>query len=136
MLSSSAGKVWQWNEVLRQPNTQLAAISCPSKEVCVAVGNSSRQPIVRTTNAGATWSSPAPGGTGANYVAVSCASTTACQAAGTQGAVSTADGTTWGAAMLPAAVLEVTGIACPTAGQCSGVAVGQYAVPWTIKLSA
>ena len=36
---------------------------------------------------------------------------------------------------LPAVIVRVTGLACPTASQCNGVAMG-FAAPWTITLSA
>lgn len=138
MLTGDGGKVWKWSKVLSQSNTALASISCPSDRVCVAVGNSSSQPIVRTTNAGATWSAAeptVPGASGVNYLTVSCPSTTACQAGGLQGAVSTADGTTWAPATLPGLIIRVTGISCPTVGRCNGVAMGQLAAPWTITSS-
>ena len=134
--SSDGGKDWRSADVLSQPNTELTDVACPSRAVCVAVGNGPGDPILRTTDAGATWTAAVPAGQSNNYLAVSCASTTSCQAGGMNSAASTINGTTWTSASLPAVILKVTGLACPTASQCNGVAIGQLAAPWTITLSA
>ena len=137
--SVDGGNVWRSADVLKQADTGLSAISCPSSAVCVAVGNSTSQPIVRTEDGGASWTGAVPSmptGESNSYLAVSCASASACQAGGLNGAASTADGKTWTPASLPAVIVRVTGLACPTASQCNGVAIGQFAAPWTITLSA
>jgi photosystem II stability/assembly factor-like uncharacterized protein len=137
--SIDGGKVWKSVNVLHQAGTELTAITCPSNAVCVAVGNSSSQPIIRTVDSGATWTAAVPAvpvGENTNFLAVSCASASACQAGGLHGAAGTTDGKTWTAVSLPANIVRITGLACPAATQCNGVAIGQLAAPWTIMLSA
>jgi photosystem II stability/assembly factor-like uncharacterized protein len=139
MRSIDGGKIWKSAKVLSQPNTELAALTCPLSTTCVAVGNSSSQPIIRTVDSGASWAAAVPSmptGESNSYLAVSCASASACQAGGLNGAADTTDGKTWAPVSLPAVILKVTGLACPTASQCNGVAIGQLAAPWTITLSA
>ena len=106
--------------------------------VCVAVGNSPTQSILRTADGGVTWARQVATGTATQsyFLAVSCASESACQAAGAGVPVSTADaGATWSQRSSSNDITKILGISCPTSSTCVGVAWDSLAVPATIKLS-
>jgi len=136
--SGDGAKTWQVEYVLSQGNTQLNAVSCPTVRVCIAVGNSPTQSVLRTGNGGITWARQIPRGatTQSYFLAVDCSSETDCQAAGTGVPVGTSDsGATWSAVGSSNDITKILGISCPTTSACVGVAWDSLAVPATIKFS-
>ncbi len=136
--SADAGRTWQSGYQLARGGTQLSAVTCPTSQVCVAVGNAPTQAVLRSGDGGATWVRQLPHGpaTRSWFLAVSCASEADCQAAGAGMPVSTADsGGSWSVRGSSNDITKILGISCPTATSCVGVAWDALAVPATIKLS-
>lgn len=94
----------------------LVGIACPSSTICFAVGPSGT--ILKTIDAGATWSSQTSGTT--EWInGVSCPSTTVCFAVtNNAGILATTDGTSWSpqSSGLPFTSLE--GVACTSVSSC------------------
>jgi hypothetical protein len=106
----------------------LAAISCPSAKLCVAVDNAAAGNVVTSTNptGGAkAWTVTKVGGL---LDTVSCTyATTFCVIAGTQhywSATSTGGATAWHATGAPTGGGVISGIACPSTTMCLGVGYG------------
>ena len=109
------------------PYAGLFGISCPSATTCVAVGGytpSGAEPIVTTTNGGATWTAQTSTDTANNLFGVSCATgTTTCVAVGAGGTVlQTTDLADW-TAMTSGTAKVMTGVTCLSSTNC--VATGQ-----------
>lgn len=97
------------------PAQAINGISCPVAGTCVAAGANGL--VTRTTDGGATWTTPSSGTTAA-LNAVSCADATHCVAAGAAGTVvGTADGATW-ARETAGLAADVTGVSCATTTSC------------------
>ena len=115
-----------------QPVTQLGGVSCPSKNVCVAVGGAisgeaDSVDFATTPNGGRTWKAElAAYGTGADFSNVSCPSTKECFAAGGDILATKNAGTTWvdQTANLPAVFLAVS---CPSTTECFAVGTSSAA---------
>jgi len=96
---SVGGSAWIWENPLPQGNS-LNAVSCPSLDVCFAVGD--LETILTSTNVhtiSPTFSGqnpPIPKGGPVTLRGISCPSTTVCYAVGDRGAIlKTDNGTTW-----------------------------------------
>ena len=122
--------------------SNLFAVSCPSPSVCTTVGGTTGPGessgdfgpgvgpgvVLNSTDGGAVWTPQAlPAGTGP-LSAVSCASTSACEALGSDpyvGApfiVGTTDGgATWQSQTAPSGIQYLTQIACPSTSACTGI---------------
>lgn len=120
----------------------LLAVSCPSTSLCTAVGGSTGfaeasgelgpgegpGEVLHSTDSGAGWTPQTlPAGTGP-LSAVSCASTSVCEALGSDpyvGApfiVGTTDGgATWQSQTAPSGVQYLTQLSCPSTSDCIGV---------------
>ncbi len=137
--TADAGSTWRSSYVLSQDNTQFSGVSCPSLQVCVAVGSSPAQSIVRTADGGITWvgQTPAVPVAQRDFLAVGCSSALVCHAGGTAAPVGTDNGgASWSAGSAPSTVIKITGISCPSATSCVGVAIGDFAAPSTLRLSS
>jgi photosystem II stability/assembly factor-like uncharacterized protein len=122
-----------WNQQAISSATQLKGVSCPSPQVCTAVGSAPLNVgiILGTGNGGGTWSSesfPSLGttnGAGA-LTAVSCAAVGNCVAVGLSGVgsgygavLTTSDGgATWAAQYVSSAFGVPNSISCPTTAVC------------------
>jgi hypothetical protein len=99
----------------------IAAISCPSDDDCVAVGQSAQggASILRSTDGGFSWSVLAPPASTPHLTGVSCVGgTNDCWAVGGTAVIATSDGVTWAAETLPTGTPAVGQISCPTTRFC------------------
>lgn len=112
-----------------RPFAEFLAVSCVSRTVCVAVGDSGQQPLVERWD-GSKWSiQPSPNVAGGALSGVSCASSKACIAVGSlfgAGATSTLverwNGSSWSILPTPESTSSLRGVSCTSARAC--VAVG------------
>lgn len=106
-------------------------IACPSSETCIAVGYSRASngdptvgDVLRSTDAGATWTSVKVGPEHSAYVSIECPTTTACLVGGAEVSSSVIlysvdAGATWSNADIPPdRGLTITGISCAKADAC------------------
>jgi len=122
--------------------SNLFAVSCPSPSVCTTVGGTTGPGessgdfgpgegpgvVLNSTDGGAEWTPQAlPAGTGP-LSAVSCASTSVCEALGSDpyvGApfiVGTTDGgATWQSQTAPSGIQYLTQLSCPSTSACTGI---------------
>jgi photosystem II stability/assembly factor-like uncharacterized protein len=136
LTSQNGGASWQSRYVLSDANTQLNGVACPTARQCVAVGSSSSQAILRSSDGGDSWTKANPGVSVAQhyFLAVGCGSAQVCNAGGSAGPVGTDDsGATWTAVAGPS-LTKITGLSCPSATACVGVATDAANAPATIKL--
>jgi photosystem II stability/assembly factor-like uncharacterized protein len=137
--SPDAGSTWRPRYALTRTGTQFNAVSCPSVQVCVAVGSSPLQSVVRTENGGATWVTQVHEESGgqSSFLSVSCGSKEACEAGGSATSVGTKDGgNSWSTVSLPSPLTKMTGISCASPMACTGVATGESAAPSIVRLSS
>jgi photosystem II stability/assembly factor-like uncharacterized protein len=123
--TSDGGMTWRTLPAVL-PGGFFLAISCPSRDVCVATGNSGA--IFSTADGGRTWHGQFR--TEASLInGIDCVSTTVCEAVGYSGgngvlglALRTTDGgRTWVPQQLPAAITFPIGVACPSVTTCTTV---------------
>jgi photosystem II stability/assembly factor-like uncharacterized protein len=128
--TSDGGRTWRTLPAVL-PGGFFLAISCPSRDVCFATGNSGA--VFSTSDGGRTWTG--------KFLAdinlingIDCVSTSVCEAVGYDGgngvlgtAVRTTDGgKSWVPQPVPAAMSFPTGVACPSITTCT--AVGQTTI--------
>jgi len=125
--STNRGTRWSVQYTMGGGDTQMLAITCPTTEVCEAVGDAPVQPILRTTTAGATWVPqhlPAPPGL-SYFTAVACQTIQLCQAVGSAPPLDTVDGgATWLLSTVSSSISKMTGVTCPSSSSCVAVADG------------
>jgi photosystem II stability/assembly factor-like uncharacterized protein len=132
-----------WQEITTMPNEPhgvgwasegIKDISCPSEATCIAVGYSrasnsdpSVGDILRTTDAGSTWTPTETGPVGSAYASIECIEEFICIVGGAVGGHSVLmhsddSGATWTEAELPESRgLTITSISCRTSQQCMAV---------------
>jgi photosystem II stability/assembly factor-like uncharacterized protein len=137
LASQNGGDSWQSHYLLSNMNTQLNSVACPNARQCVAVGNSPTQSILRSSNGGTSWVKVDPGVSVAQsyFLAVACGSVQDCNAGGSAGPVATSDGGVTWSAVAGSSLTKITGISCPSATACVGVATDAGTTPVTIKLA-
>jgi photosystem II stability/assembly factor-like uncharacterized protein len=128
--TSDGGLTWRTLPAVL-PGGLFFAISCASRDMCIATGNSGG--VFSTTDGGRTWNGRfLPD---ANLInGIDCVSTTVCEAVGYNGgngvfalALRTTDGAkTWTSQVLPTTVQFPTAVACPSSTACT--AVGQSTI--------
>jgi len=111
-----------WNATVVSGLDAVMGISCPSADVCEALGSAGSgdfptQAVFGSTDGGVTWSPQAlPGGSATWLAAISCTSTSDCAAVpttGIGGSVWTTDGGgLWSAAPASADTTSYTGVSC------------------------
>ncbi len=122
--------------------SNLFAVSCPSPSVCTTVGGTTGPGessgdfgpgegpgmVLNSTDGGAEWTPQAlPAGTGP-LSAVSCASTSVCEALGSDPYVgapfivgTTNGGATWQSQTAPPGIQYLTQLSCPSTSACTGI---------------
>jgi photosystem II stability/assembly factor-like uncharacterized protein len=130
-----------WTAKTLSTTDQFGAISCPTINICVAVGWPGA--ISMTTDGGTTWplQTNIMYGTDNTWLGVSCPSSTTCVAVGTQGFVTTTTngGTNWGAED-STTTQHLFGVSCPTSSSCvavgnAGTAVKRTGTTWSGSFS-
>jgi hypothetical protein len=135
-LAAAATPVWSASKVYKPAPYSLTAISCPTTDACVAMGDETdgSAVIYATTDGGATWKAEKvpsvldqPHVTSSALTSASCSSPTTCEAVGYSGnapvIIGTTDGgATWTPQPFPTGVAgNFTGISCPSAKICEAV---------------
>lgn len=112
-----------WSSQTSGTSEILWGVSCPSANVCVAVGESGT--ILRTVNGGATWFRQASGTTN-RIESVSCPTVTTCFAVGPFPPtilITTDGGSSW-SDRSTAAPSPLAAISCPNTNACAAVGIG------------
>jgi hypothetical protein len=123
-LSTDSGSTFTL-QTLPDQISRLTAISCPTPQVCLAVGTN----VVSTTDGGQTWRTfdGTPGGLTSPFRMVTCAAADWCVGVGQGGTgatlarTTTDGGQTWSSMRLPV-TRGVDGISCPAPGTCTLIA--------------
>ena len=154
--SASAAAGWSMQRPVRPARTresEFFGVSCPSRTVCLAVGDSANEPLSERWK-GVRWAiersptRPAHGSVG-GLEGVSCTSATACTATGSVGGLTLAlrlTGTSWTIQRTPspAGGGDLSGAACASAMACTavgwfvnGVTLAEQwnGISWTIEPS-
>ena len=135
LATTDGGASWATSFTFPYTVSSLTSVSCFSASVCMAaggltdatsaVGPTGPGVVVRSSDGGATWATESlPAGVGA-LSAISCASTSVCEAFGNPlmpVIVGTTDGgATWHSQTVPSGVEFVTQLSCPSISDCTGV---------------
>ena len=154
--SASAAAGWSMQRPVRPAHTvdsEFFGVSCPSRTVCVAVGDSANEPLSERWN-GVRWAierSPTRSAHGfvGGLEGVSCTSATACTATGSVGGLTLAErwtGTSWMIQRTPspAGGGDLSAVACASSMACTavgwfvnGVTLAEQwnGISWTIEPS-
>jgi photosystem II stability/assembly factor-like uncharacterized protein len=138
LATTDGGSSWTTSFTFPYAVSSLIAVSCPTASVCMAAGGltnatSAEGPtgpgvVVTSTDGGSTWATESlPAGVG-SLSAISCASSSVCEASGntvvpgTPVIVGTTDGgATWQSQTVPSGIESINQISCPSVSDCTGV---------------
>ena len=135
--TSNGGFGWPRQYLNSAHGSVVTAVTCPTVNQCHAVGNAGINSDLRTINGGRRWfaqSVPASAWP-RYYVAVNCFSTLICQATGNAPPIVTENaGENWSLQTMAPQVETMTGVSCPTARLCVGVATSLTSGAETLTL--